>query len=370
MKKIALRSTIYSGEDSLGYLDRLKGKRIFFVTDPFMKESGMIDSILERITDSNQVAVFCDIVPDPPIEVVSKGVAELMALEADRIIALGGGSAIDAAKAMKYFAFKGGQVTDIPLIAIPTTSGTGSEVTDFAVITNQQTGTKYPLVDSLMLPEIAILDTSLVLSVPPVITADTGVDVLTHVLEAKVSKNASTFSDAFAEKAFCLVFEYLERAYKNGSDYEAREKMHQASCMGGLAFNQASLGLNHGMAHAIGARLHVAHGRLNGILMPHLIAFNAQDPIAEHKYAELYRMIDSNASTNDKMAVKQLIKKIKKLLKELHIPQNLTEAGIKASDVLDLQIAIVEASIADACTETNPISPTKEQVTDLLKSII
>lgn len=370
MKKTALHSTIYSGRDSLNYLESLKGKNIFLVTDPFMKESGMIYPILERIESNNQVEVFCDIVPDPPIEVVSKGVSKLIEMKADRIIALGGGSAIDAAKAMKFFAYKGGQVTNIPLIAIPTTSGTGSEVTDFAVITNQETGTKYPLVDSLMLPEIAILDTELVLSVPPMITADTGIDVLTHALEAKVSKNASVFSDIFAEKAFCLVFSYLEKAYKNGKDYEAREKMHQASCLAGLAFNQSSLGLNHGMAHAIGARLHLAHGRLNGILMPHLIEFNAQDPIARNKYAELYRMIDADASTNDKMAVKQLIKRIKKLLQALQIPQTLVEAGITREDAVGVQSAIVEASLADACTETNPVMPTSQQVTSILLSIL
>ncbi|MBG9789366.1 1-propanol dehydrogenase PduQ [Brevibacillus laterosporus] len=377
MDKVSFKTDIYMGQGALNRLQDLKGKRIFIVTDPFMVQSGMIQQVINQIDESNKHMVFSDIVPDPPIEVVVSGMKALSEFETDTIVALGGGSAIDAAKAMKYFAKQVSAQQDLPFIAIPTTSGTGSEVTAFSVISDQQKNIKYPLVSNDMTPEEAILDPELVKSVPDFITADTGMDVLTHAIEAFVSTKANDISDALAEKAMKLVFEYLVRAYKDGNDLEAREKMHNASCLAGMAFNVTSLGLNHGIAHVAGAKFHIPHGRMNSLLLPHVIEFNAncgtgygqsENQATAKRYVAIAKTLGLPAS-NTRSGVRSLINAIKQLQKQLKMPTNLRDCGIEYKLLEEMRNAIAEGALKDGCTITNPRVPTEEDVIGILNKM-
>lgn len=375
MENFYIKTHIYFGKGSLQRLLEVQNKRVFIVTDPFMVSSGMINTITENL-QSNEVTVFSDIVPDPPIELVVKGIDAIQKANPEVLIALGGGSSIDAAKAMKDFAKQIVSIKDIEFIAIPTTSGTGSEVTSFAVITDQEKGTKYPLVSDSLLPDVAILDPDLVKSVPGKITADTGMDVITHALEAYVSTKATDFTDALAEKALVLAFKYLLPAYKDGKNMEAREKMHNASCLAGIAFNSASLGLNHGMAHVIGGKFHVPHGRTNSILLPYIIDFNADIvgyegndfSTASQKYAHIAKLVGLSAS-NARMGVRSLINEIKKMQKEMDMPTNLKACGVSVDEVNNLKEEIAKLALEDGCTSTNPKAPTVLQVVEILNKI-
>lgn len=377
MDKISFKTDIYMGQGALDRLTELRNKRIFVVTDPFMVKSDMINLLFERLHESNKQYIFSNIVPDPPIEVVTEGLEALSSFNTDMIIAVGGGSAIDAAKAMKIFAKKLMNQQDIPFVAIPTTSGTGSEVTSFSVISDKKKNIKYPLVSHDMLPEEAILDPELVKSVPDFITADTGMDVLTHAIEAYVSTKANDISDALAEKALKLVFAYLPKAHKDGSDLEAREKMHNASCLAGMAFNIASLGLNHGIAHVAGAKFKIAHGRMNSLLLPHVIEFNAdykpgygkdEGNAAAARYAEISRSLGLPAS-NSRSGVRSLVQAIKQLQKQLKMPQTLKDCNIAYSTLEEMQEAIAQGALKDGCTATNPRVPSDADVIGILNKM-
>ena len=375
MKNFYMKTNVFFGEGALEEIKQIKNKKVFIVTDPFMVSSGKIKSITERL-DSNEIIIFSDIVPDPPISLVVKGIDEIQKADPDILIAIGGGSAIDAAKAMKDFAKQIVDLKDIEFIAVPTTSGTGSEVTSFSVITDTEKGAKYPLVSDSLLPDIAILDPELVKSVPDKITADTGMDVITHALEAYVSVNANDFTDALAEKALILAFKYLVPAYKNGDDIEAREKMHNASCLAGIAFNSASLGLNHGMAHVIGGKFHIPHGRANSILLPHIIEFNADIVGYEgnnysreaKKYSYIAKLIGLSSS-NARMGVRSLISEIKKMQKEMNMPTTLKECGVAVDEVNDIKEELAKLALSDSCTSTNPKKPTTLEVVEIINKI-
>lgn len=375
MNNFEVKTNIYFGAGSLGYLKDIKNKRVFIVTDPFMVKSGNINKITEKLIDA-EYTIFSEIIPDPPIELVVRGIEELNKFKPEILIALGGGSSIDATKAIMDFSKKIININKVKFIAIPTTSGTGSEVTSFSVITDKEKGVKYPLVSDDLLPDIAILDPELIKTVPDFITADTGMDVLTHALEAYVSNEATDFSDAFAEKATSLVFKYLLRAYKDGNDIEAREKMHNASCLAGLAFNEASLGINHSIAHVLGGKFHVPHGRTNAILLPYVITYNADiqgfNPEsytkAAEKYANLAKIIGLQGS-NVRMLVRNLINEIKKMQKIMNMPTTLRACNVEIKELSRMKINIADLALKDGCTKTNPKVPTNSDIISIIDDI-
>lgn len=371
MTSFDIRTKIYFGDNALDRLISLPYKRILIITDPFIEKSGMLSLITDRLQQSfAEFSIFSDVVPDPPLEKISLGVQKLVAYDPDCIVAVGGGSAIDSAKSIREF---GRRATnrDIALIAIPTTSGTGSEVTSFAVVSDTQNNIKYPLVSDSMLPTEAILDAELVKSVPASVTADTGMDVLTHAIEAYVSINNNEFSAALAEKAIEICGTFLLRSYLDNNDTHARKKMHVASCLAGLAFNSASLGLNHGIAHAVGARFHIPHGRANAIVLPHVIEFNSginkhskskkEYPKCVEKYCNVAKLLGVN-NFNEITTIRALVGWIQFMNKEMNIPLSISQCGVEKSEYMNAVEAMAEKAIADSCTATNPRVPSKAEV--------
>jgi len=386
---------IYFEEDSVQYLEKMRGiTRAFIVTDPMMVKLGYVDKVLYYLRKRNEYChseIYADVEPDPSVETIMSGVEAMNNFKPDVIIALGGGSAIDAAKGMWLFyehpetSFDGLKLKFLDirkrsfafpklgekakLVAIPTTSGTGSEVTGFSVITDKNNGNiKYPLADYELTPDVAIIDPQFVMSMPKSITADTGMDVLTHAIEAYVSVMATDYTDGLAIKAIELVFEYLPRAYKNGNDKEAREKMHNASAIAGMAFSNAFLGINHSMAHKLGGEYHVPHGRANAVILPYVIEYNAIKPnkfvafpkykefIADKKFAKVSKYLGLPSKTTEE-GVKSLIKAVRDLMKSLDMPMTLQEMGINEAEFFSKLPALADRAFEDQCTTANPRYP-------------
>ncbi len=370
-----IKPRICFGDKSLEILREIREQNVVIVTDDFMQRSGAVDKVSSYIKNCGKIHVFADIIPDPPIELIVKALSYLENKNADLVVALGGGSSIDAAKAtILMHQKKTGK--KIPLYAIPTTSGTGSEVTKFSVITDRQEGKKYPLVSDDLLPEVAILSSDLTLSVPANITANTGFDVITHALEAYISTGANDITDALAEKALELSFKYLPRACKDGMDSEAREKMHTASCLAGMAFNDAGLGVNHGIAHALGAIFHIPHGRANAMMLYHVMMYNAgldgvhkgECSVACSKMAKISRAIGMY-SFSDSQGAMSLLRTIKGMSQELGIPQTLADVGVTESQYKKFKDHIIDSAVNDACTVSNPRKIDAAAVAKILKGV-
>jgi len=348
-------------------------KRVFIVTDAFMEKSGKVSYITDRLSRHGaEFRIFSEIASDPDIDMVAKGVGHILEFTPDAVLAFGGGSPIDAAKAIVYFAGRQADLRDVPFIAVPTTSGTGSEVSRFAVITDRAKGVKYPLIDDCLLPNYAVLDAALTASVPPAVTADTGMDVFTHAVEAYVSTTRNDFTDAMAEKAIHLVRAHLETVFTHPEDLNARQEMHNASCLAGIAFSNSGLGLNHGMAHALGARFHIPHGRANAIALPYVMAFNAgltgtlQPACA--RYAQIAGMVGLEA-VNTRQGAASLVSFTRRFVEKLKIPATLRAAGVDEREFEQALPDMAAAALADRCTATNPTPCTVEEVTHLFRSV-
>ena len=380
MKSFEIKTKIYFGDQALDRLKDIPYKKVLVITDPFVVKSGMIGMIVTPLSEAGiEYDIFDDVVPDPPIEKISLGVKRMLEYKPDAIVAVGGGSAIDSSKAIRDFALKIEAYGEVAMIAIPTTSGTGSEVTSFAVVSDRANNRKIPLVNPSLTPEETILDAELVRSVPPAITADTGMDVFTHAIEACVSTARNDFATALAEKAIEIVGVFLLRAYLDGNDTHARQKMHTASCLAGLAFNSASLGLNHGMAHQLGAMFHIPHGRANAMLLPHIIEYNSginkysksqkEYFPAVKKYANVAHILGVS-NYNEVMTVRSLVYWVQCMLNEMNIPLSISQMGkITKEEYMSKVDAMADAALADACTATNPRVPTKEEVVQMYMNL-
>ena len=356
MENFSCKTRIISGTGTIRALGELGAKRLFLVTDPFFMKNGVAQKVAGAV-GAEQTAIFDGVRPDPTVALAAEGTAKLREFGADLIVALGGGSAMDCAKAMAYFA-KG----DYRLAAVPTTSGSGSEVTDFAILTHE--GVKHPLVDARLRPDVAILDSELLTDLPPALIADGGFDVVAHALEACAAKNAGTISDCFAREAFCTAYGLLPASYAGRQD--VRLKIHRAATMAGIAFTQAGLGLCHALSHALGGMFHVPHGRLNAILLPPVVACNAH--VAGHKYACFARAAGIAGST-DAIAVRNLRNALIRLRRELDLPETLAQAGVAPGDVWRRTDEIVKAALADPCCATNPMKPEDFVIRRILEEV-
>ena len=404
MQWFKIPEKIYFEAGSIAYLEKMPDiERAFIVTDQGMIKLGYVDKILYHIRKREKhvhCEIFSEVESDPSFDTINKGLELMRNFKPDVIIALGGGSPIDAAKGMWLFyehpdADPEGlklKFMDIrkrtykfpklgqkaKMVAIPTTSGTGSEVTSFAVITDKEKNKKYPLADYELTPDVAIIDPDLVMSLPKSVTADTGMDVLTHALEAYVSNMASDYTDGLAEKAVELVVKYLPESYEYGTENKlAREKMHNASTIAGMAFTNAFLGVCHSMAHKIGAEFHLPHGRINAILLPYVIKYNSSMPtkfvsfpkyeyfIADKKYAEMAKKIGLKADTTEE-GVKSLINKVQELNEVLNIPKSFKDAGIDEAEFMSKVDLLADRAFEDQCTTANPRVPLVEEMKQIL----
>jgi len=390
---------IYFNLNAVENVRQFSSRSTIIVTNPAMEQIGHVELVRRNIPEGTHVHV--SVIPDaePELKVVMRGLEELNFYKADQIIALGGGSVIDAAKIMKLkyespeadleelaapFLDLRKRVVQYPtektnrarLIAISTTSGTGSEVTPFAVLTDKERGRKVTLADYSLTPDVAIVDPQFVMSMPKGLTADTGIDCLTHALEAAVSSYASAYTDCNAMQAIRMVFKYLPIAYEHPSDEEARGMMHNAACIAAMAFSNTSVGVNHALAHAFGARFGVAHGRANALMLPHVIAYNASVPtkflpspyqkgyLAHKKYATIADLLDLGGHTVEEK-VKNLVVATEELLDQLGFPRSIADLGISREDFEREMPVLTKLAFDDPSWRSNPRMPLMRELEEL-----
>ena len=377
MKSFRMHPTIYFGDNSIERLREIPYKKIMIVTDGFIVKNGMIELVTKPLQETGrQYIIFDDVVPDAPLDKIAHGVQEFLSFRPDCMITVGGGSAIDTGKAIREFAKRAEDYGYVGLIAIPTTSGTGSEVTSFAVVNDTKEKVKYPLVSDDLLADEAILDYEFVKTVPPTVTADTGMDVVTHAIEAYVSLNHNEFSAALAEKSLEITGQFLLRSYYDANDRHARQKMHIASCLAGIAFNAAGLGINHSIAHQLGARFHIPHGRANAMLLPLVINFNSQIDQSSRSQKEYLPAVERYtkcahtlglSSNSPIMGVRSLVNWTKFMMEEMKIPRHVSRIGnIEAVDYFNAIDDMADHALEDSCTATNPKEVTRDDIKEIL----
>ena len=325
MERFQLKPTIFFGSDALAALEGLAGRRVMVITDSFLAQSGLLERVRARLRDCT-VEVFDQVVPDPPLELVAQGARALAEFRPQAVVAFGGGSPMDCAKAMLEFGKKLGTGADIRFVAVPTTAGTGSEVTSF-------------------------------------VTADTGMDVLTHAAEAYVARGATPYTDALAEKAFTLAWQNLRPAWETAGESGAKGNMLLASNLAGIAFNAAGLGICHSLAHALGGRFHLPHGRLNALILPHVIHFNAADGTAAEKYGRLAKLCGLAANP------RSLAAGLNRLRAQLKLPERLSACGVEGKELTAALDGLAEAAQADLCAPSNPRPAAAEDLKSLLREL-
>jgi acetaldehyde dehydrogenase / alcohol dehydrogenase len=390
---------IYFNRNAVENLRNFPSRSTLIVTNSALEQIGLVDIVRRSISPQTQVRVTIIPEAEPDIKIIAQGVEALNSYKADQIIALGGGSVIDAAKIMKLkyespeadleelaapfldirkrvAQFPTEKINPSRLIAISTTSGTGSEVTPFAVMTDKERGIKVTLADYSLTPDVAIVDPQFVMSMPKGLTVDTGVDCLTHGLEAAVSIYASVFTDPSALQAIQLAFKYLPTAVEDPGDEEARTMMHNAACIAGIAFANASVGVNHALAHAFGARFHVAHGRANALMLPHVIAYNASVPtkfmpspntrayVAHQKYAMIADLLGLGGQTVEEK-VHNLVRAIEQLLDRLGVPRSIADLGITKEEFERAMPDLTKNAFEDPSWRTNPRMPLISELAEL-----
>lgn len=384
MARFTLPRDIYYGRGALDELKNLQGKKaIIVVGGGSMKRFGFLDRVVANLKEAGmETKLFEGVEPDPSVETVMKGAAAMREFEPDWIVSIGGGSPIDAAKAMwAFYEYPETKFEDLitpfkfptlrtkaKFAAIPSTSGTATEVTAFSVITDYQKGIKYPLADFNITPDVAIVDPDLADTMPQTLTAHTGMDALTHAIEAYVSTLHTPFTDPLALKAIHMVFDYLPASYEG--DKNAREQMHYGQCLAGMAFTNALLGIVHSMAHKTGAVFstgHIVHGCANAMYLPYVIQYNAKEPEAKKRYAEIAQSVGLTGSEDE--LVSKLCGKIDEFNAKLNIPKTLKEFGIKEDEFKEKLSTFAANAVGDACTGSNPRSITPEQMEKLFTAI-
>ena len=390
---------IYFNMNAVENLRHFPSRSTLIVTNPFLERMGHVDIVRRSIPAETYVRVLAIPDAEPEVKVVMQGVEALHLHGADQIVALGGGSVIDAAKIMKLkyespdadleelaapfldirkrvVQYPTEKVHQVRLIAISTTSGTGSEVTPFAVLIDKEAGRKVTLADYSLSPDVAIVDPQFVMSMPKSLTADTGIDCLTHALEAGVSIHASPYTDSNAMQAIRLAFKYLPIAYENPNDEDARSMMHNAACIAALAFSNASVGVNHALAHAFGARFGVPHGRANALMLPHVIAYNASVPskfmpspnqrayIAHKKYATMADLLGLGGDTVAEK-VKKLVEATEQLLDRLELPRSIAALGITEEEFERAMPDLAKIAFDDPSWRSNPRMPLVSELVEL-----
>lgn len=402
MQWFKLPPKVYFEKNSLQYLTVMENiERVFLVCDPGMVEFGYADLVkneLRKRQNEVQIEMFWNVEPNPSTDTVYAGYEAMMEFKPDTVIALGGGSAMDAAKGMWMFyehpttnffgakqkfldirkrTYKISKPEKTQFVCIPTTSGTGSEVTPFAVITDSETHVKYPLADYALTPDVAIIDVQFVMTVPKSVTADTGMDVLTHAIEAYVSVMANDYTRGLSLQAIKLVFENLEASCYHPNE-ENRERMHNASTLGGMAFANAFLGVCHSIAHKIGGEYNIPHGRTNAILLPHVIRYNAKDPSkhamfpkydffrADKDYADIARFLGLKGETTEEL-VEALATAVADLAKKCGIDMSLKGQGVTQETIDSTSYRMAELAYEDQCTTANPKQPLISELQQIIK---